>query len=145
MPVTAKIGDMIDSQCGRCHDSTPHKVLTLDAKGRAQRCECEVCHGKHLWRKPRGKEDPDRKRLSSEERATLAAEKAAADAQAAFDVVWAQTDGQEPTAYNIRATFEHGQRVTHKKFGDGVVVEVIPPGRVEVRFSDGVRSLVMNR
>ena len=145
MPVIAQIGDTIESQCGRCHDSTPHKVLTLDEKGRAKRCECDICHGKHLWRKPRGKEDPNRKRLTPEEKAALAAEKARAEAQAAFDALWSQTEGQESAAYNIRESFEHGQRLSHKKFGDGVVVDVTPPGNMEVRFSDGVRKLVMNR
>jgi hypothetical protein len=145
MPVIAKIGDTIESQCGRCHDSTPHTVLTQDDKGRAARCECDVCHGKHLWRKPRGKEDPNRKRKTPEEKAAEAAEKAANEARAAFEAVWAETDGQESAAYNIRASFEHAQRVSHKKFGDGVVIEVLPPGRMEVRFVDGVRSLVMNR
>ena len=145
MPVKAQIGDSIESQCGRCHDSTPHKVLTQDDKGRAAKCECDVCHGKHLWRKPRGKEDPNRKRLTPEEKAAAVAKKKLGEANDAFAAVWAETDGQDATAYSIRETFEHAQRLTHKKFGDGVVIEVLPPGNMEVRFADGVRSLVMNR
>ncbi len=145
MPVKAEVGAELDSQCGRCHDATKHKVLTQDDKGRAKRCECLVCGAKHLWRKPTGKEDFVSKRKTKEQRAAEAAAKAKVEAAATFEAVIAEVADQEATDYSIRGSFSAGQRLRHKKFGEGVVTKVVPPGRIEVCFREGTRSLVMNR
>lgn len=145
MPVSAKVGDELDSQCGRCHDATKHKVLTCDDKGRVKRCECLACGGKHLWRKPTGPEDFSSKRKSKEQKAAEAKAKAREDAAVAFEAAWREAAEQEAVAYSIRGSYTEGQRLSHKKFGDGVVEGVFPPGRIEVRFREGVRSLVMGR
>lgn len=145
MPVIAEVGAELLSQCGRCHDSTQHKVLEVDKKGRARRCECLVCGAKHLWRKPTGKENFVSKRKTKEQRAAEAAAKALVEAAETFDAMWAQTEDQESVDYSIRGTFTEGQRLRHKKFGNGIVTKVVPPGRIEVCFREGTRSLVMNR
>jgi hypothetical protein len=143
MPVTANVGDELESQCGRCHDATKHKVLTLDDKGRAKRCECLVCGGKHLWRKPRGPQP--RKGKTPEEKAAEAAAKKAEEDASAYAMALAGASDGEPVGYSIRDSYEEGQKVAHKKFGEGVVTKITPPGTMEVCFLGGTRSLVMNR
>jgi hypothetical protein len=44
-------------------------------------------------------------------------------------------------AYDIRTTFNEGDLVRHKKFGDGVVTRIIDGKKVEVLFRDETRTL----
>ena len=143
MPVQANEGDELDSQCGRCHDATRHKVLTLDEKGRAKRCVCLVCDGKHLWRKPKGPEPRTGK--TKAEKAAEAEAKRLAEAAMEFEAAWAAAAESQQVSYSIRGSFEQGQRLLHKKFGEGVVITVTGPGTLQVRFREGVRALVMNK
>jgi hypothetical protein len=50
-----------------------------------------------------------------------------------------------PQSYRISATFEKGQRVKHKIFGEGVVVQILRDHAAEVIFRDGTRKLAMGR
>jgi len=44
--------------------------------------------------------------------------------------------------YAISATFVQGDRVSHKKFGEGLVTKVVDAGKVEISFPEGVKTLV---
>ena len=56
-----------------------------------------------------------------------------------------QTQGTAPSPYTIRATFSEGEYVDHKKFGKGVVLEVVSADKINVLFEDGARTLIMGR
>lgn len=44
--------------------------------------------------------------------------------------------------YATTATFVAGDRVMHKKFGEGLVTKIIDAGKVEIAFPEGVKTLV---
>ena len=48
-------------------------------------------------------------------------------------------------AYALTGSYQEGQRVKHKRFGEGVVISVPRPRLMEVVFKDGVRKLAMGR
>jgi hypothetical protein len=43
--------------------------------------------------------------------------------------------------YELAGSFQEGELVKHKKFGDGVVTRVIDGHKVEVLFRDEARTL----
>jgi hypothetical protein len=143
MPLKANVGDVVDSQCGVCHDTTKHEVLEANAKGHARKCKClvEECGAEHLWRKPTGKEPIKPKRDKEKE----AAEKRRLAHLDEFQQKLQETDAQQPTAYAISGAFEVGQRLDHKKFGPGVVISESGPNVIEVMFEEGTRRLAMRR
>ena len=47
--------------------------------------------------------------------------------------------------YSISATFVEGDRITHKKFGEGLVTRIIDASKVEVSFPEGVKTLVQGQ
>ena len=49
------------------------------------------------------------------------------------------------TPYNIKLQLQTGQLLRHKKFGDGVVAELIEGGKASVIFEDGPKTLVHSR
>jgi hypothetical protein len=44
-------------------------------------------------------------------------------------------------SYNTGGSFQEGDLLRHKKFGDGVVVRVIDANKVEVLFKDEAKTL----
>lgn len=143
MPLKANVGDVVDSQCGVCHDTTKHEVLEVNDKGHARKCRClvEECGAEHLWRKPIGKEAVKPKRDKEKE----AAEKRRLAHVEEFQKLLQETAEQDPASYAISGNFELGQRLEHKKFGPGVVVEVPNPNVIEVMFEESTRRLAMGR
>jgi hypothetical protein len=143
MPLKAQVGDVVDSQCGVCHDTTRHEVLTLSAKGNVREVRCLVpeCGAQHLWRKPKGKE-PIKPRRDKEREV---AERKHAQYLAEFERLLESTQEQQASAYAISGSFAVGERLTHKKFGPGVVTEIVAPNVIEVMFAAGTRRLAMGR
>ena len=44
-------------------------------------------------------------------------------------------------AYRVDQTFNEGDLIRHKKFGDGVVTRILDPKKVEILFKDEPRTL----
>lgn len=143
MPLKANVGDVVDSQCGVCHDTTKHEVLEVSAKGNARQCRCTVpeCGAEHLWRKPKGKEPVKPKRDKERE----AAERKRQSYVVEYERLLEEAQSKEAVSYGISKMFEVGARVDHKKFGPGVVTEIVAPNVIEVMFHGGPRRLAMGR
>ncbi|MGC4065374.1 MAG: hypothetical protein QM784_12140 [Polyangiaceae bacterium] len=45
------------------------------------------------------------------------------------------------TRYSMSESFTLGQLVTHSKFGDGYVLEIVDPKKVTIMFRDGQKTL----
>jgi hypothetical protein len=136
MTDTVSVGADIEAQCGRCHDATVHKIVTVE-KGRPKRALCTVCNAEHLYRRPKGPE-PAR---GTGKRAGGARKKD--DSVAAFEKALKAAPEEEPVEYDITGRFQEGQRLRHKTFGEGVVLKVLRPQVAEVIFRDGVRKMAM--
>ena len=132
MTDTVSVGADIEAQCGRCHDATAHKILTVE-KGRPKRALCTVCNAEHLYRLPKGPEPAGKK----------AAGKKKDDKGAAFEKALKAAPDGEPVPYDIAARLQEGQRLVHKVFGEGVVLKILRPQVAEVIFRDGVRKMAM--
>jgi hypothetical protein len=135
MTDTVSVGADIEAQCGRCHDATAHKIVTVE-KGRPKRALCTVCNAEHLYRLPKGPEPP-----RGTGRKAGAGKKD--DKGAAFEKALKAAPDEEPVPYNIAARLQEGQRLIHKVFGEGVVLKVLRPQVAEVIFRDGVRKMAM--
>jgi hypothetical protein len=137
MTDTVKVGGEIEAQCGRCHDATIHKILTVE-KGRPKRARCATCDAEHLYRRPKGPEPSRGKRKTAagveKDGALVAYEKA----------LKAAPDG-EPLPYELSGRYKEGQRLVHHTFGEGIVLKVTRPRVMEVIFRDGIRKMAMDR
>lgn len=134
MTETVQVGAPIEAQCGRCHDATEHVILTVE-KGKPKRARCNTCDAEHLYRKPKGPEAPRKSgsRGAGKEDSAAAWEKALKGASG------------DAVKYAIKERFSEGQKLAHKRFGEGVVLRVVRPGVAEVLFKDGARLLAMER
>ena len=135
MAASIKAGSEIESQCGKCHDATMHVVLAM-AKDKPRACRCLTCEAEHLFRAPKGPEEP---------RARTKSGPALTDVEVAYKKAKVVANDDSPVPYSMSGKFARGQTVTHKKFGEGVVITVLQAQVVEVVFPDATRRLVMNR
>ncbi|MFQ5768761.1 MAG: hypothetical protein ACE5ID_12380 [Acidobacteriota bacterium] len=135
MSMTPSVGAEIEAQCGRCHDATTHKIVTVE-KDRPRRLQCLQCDALHLYRKPTG---PEPARGSSTPRPRKN------DPAVIFKKALQEASGEPPQKYVLSGSFQVGQRLEHKTFGEGVVTKVIRPHVMEVTFKDATRLLAMSR
>jgi hypothetical protein len=140
-----KVAGEVDSWCTKCRLVLNHRVVSMKA-GKAYQVECLTCRSTHLWRAlaPGEKAAPG---------ATGGARASRASAPKSTRVTPAMRQEQmwekaiaghgvhEFKAYNTTATFQEGQLLRHKKFGDGVVTRVIDAHKVEVLFKDEPKTL----
>lgn len=115
-------------RCGRCGDVRAHQVIALGAGGVPERVVCRTCGGQRRYRDPRAAE------VVRRTGGTAATPRARAAAPA--------PDSLPPgRPYSPQATYATGETVEHPKFGRGAVIEA-RGGKIDVRFGDGLRTLL---
>ncbi len=151
-----KVGSDIDGWCTKCRLDTPHVIVSLKADNEtAKRAECKSCGGQHNYRPP--KTGPTAKKSTRKKTAKKTAKKKTSKKSTTKKVYEPTADewgdrtaaqlaaGVESKPYSIRATFEVNELVEHKKFGQGIVIEVLIDNKVKILFRDGLKTLIMGR
>jgi hypothetical protein len=138
-------GGDVDSWCTRCKMDLRHRIVAMEGE-RIARVECLTCHGQHNYRRPKSEEVVRAPRAKREAKESSGASRSKPrGVRQQWEEAIAGRTPAEFTPYTIAATFAAGQLVSHKKFGDGVVSEIIDAGKVQVIFSDGPKVLVQGK
>ncbi|MGA2449857.1 MAG: hypothetical protein ABTD50_14350 [Polyangiaceae bacterium] len=146
MPKVLRVAGEVDGWCTRCRLVLNHRIVSMDG-GKPHQVECLTCRSQHRWRAraPGDKVAPTERaeRRSSGAGPTSHAPRVASATR--LEQQWqksvlghAMTDFK---AYSVGASFNEGDLIRHKKFGDGVVIRVIDAAKVEVLFRDETRTL----
>ena len=140
-------GSEVDAWCTKCKLDLGHRVIAMEGP-RIARVECLTCRGHHNYRRPRSEEvstasTPRRKASDGASRSTGSKRtpKKTDFRQRWEDAIMGKSAG-DFTAYRIDVALAPGQLVRHKKFGDGVVSELMDGNKVQVLFQDGPRTLI---
>ncbi len=148
-------GGEVDAYCTKCKIDLNHRIVAMEGDT-IKRVECLTCRGQHNYRRPKSAAKPAAKpvrKKATTKRATKAAATRARlakeESEAALREEWEQaTVGHAPkefTAYRFTEHLTPGQLVRHKKFGDGVVSEIVEGSKARVLFEAGVKLLVYGR
>ena len=113
-------GDDIDTYCGRCKEEREHAIVALNAQGGIERVQCRTCQSNHLYRAPK---TSTKTRSTREKGAPVLVETGPA------------------RAYSMQTRFRVGERISHPKFGVGIVIDE-RYGKIDVRFGKEVRTLI---
>lgn len=124
--------------CKKCDVDRYQKVLAHTSETSAK-IECEVCHAKSTYKLPKAKKATTartaRTPSASQRKSTHAAE---------YQQLIDSLTAMEEKPYSLKAKFEIANKISHPKFGLGVVRSV-QPDKIEVVFSDEVKLLIHNR
>jgi hypothetical protein len=144
-------GGEVDAYCTKCKMDLNHRIVAMEGDT-IRRVECLTCRGQHNYRLPKSADPPTKKKAAKKRATKAAATRArttALEAAAALQREWeAATLGHKPrdfTAYRVTETLAPGQLLSHKKFGDGAVTELVEGSKVLVLFESGVKLLVHGR
>jgi hypothetical protein len=124
----AKVGGEVDAFCTRCQLLLAHTVIAM-VGAVPVKVECNTCRNVHRFRGP----------------STAAKGPAARTTRRApavsFDEMLAGQTG-EPRRYAPTVLFAAGDVLDHATFGRGFVSGLKAPGKVEVTFRAGVKTLI---
>ena len=137
---TPGVGEDIEDICTRCGD-TWHVVMAK-LGDRVVKVVCKLCGSQHNYRGEKNAPQPKggasswgRPRRRRAGRSTSTPPPQVPE----FD------PGKPPRGYSPQQSFLPGERVIHASFGIGVVASTPGPGKVEVQFPGGARTLACAR
>lgn len=123
-----RVGDDIQSYCGRCKAERAHLVAAMKSDTVPAQVICRTCQTRHGFRAPADAG-------TGPERA-----KSAARVGRRPSVPWGSNDPPS-RAYSMIETYAAGDFVEHPRHGVGRV-EALRSTKIDVRFRDGVRTLI---
>jgi len=133
---TPGVGEDIEDICTRCGD-TWHVVMAKIGE-RVAKVVCKLCGSQHNYRGEKGepgKASPTNTWGRTRRRKSARGQSAPVPAAAVFDPT------KPPRGYSPKDAYLPGERVIHASFGVGVVATIPGPGKVDVQFPAGPRTL----
>ncbi|HLL77133.1 MAG TPA: hypothetical protein VK421_17910 [Pyrinomonadaceae bacterium] len=124
-----RVGDDIQSYCGRCKAERAHLVAAMKSDTVPAQVICRTCQNRHNFRAPAGADGGPRRARPAP--GTTARRPSAA---------WTPGDAP-PRPYSAAETYAAGAFVEHPRYGVGRV-EDARGTKIDVRFDDGVRTLI---
>jgi hypothetical protein len=124
-----RVGDDVQSYCGRCKAERAHLVAAMKSDTVPAQVICRTCQTRHGYRASAGAG-------TSLKRATPATKAGGRQPLAPW------VPGDPPARpYSTKETFAAGDAVEHPRYGIGRV-EDSRGTKIDVRFGDGVRTLI---
>lgn len=148
MPKVLHAGGEVDAWCTKCRLVLNHRIIAMLGPNPA-RVECSTCMSHHNFRaRAPGEKAPSAGRASGTSGPRSARPTAASKAEAAREErerSWAKAIAGKTVdqfrPFSIQDTYEEGDLLQHKKFGEGVVLRVVDVRKIEVLFKDEPRVL----
>jgi len=124
-----RVGDDIQTYCGRCKAERAHLVAAMKSDTVPAQVICRTCQTRHNYRAPAGA-DARPQRVRS-----------AAHTTGRRPSVARAPGDPPPRPYSATETYAAGAFVEHPRYGVGRV-EDARGTKIDVRFDDGVRTLI---
>jgi hypothetical protein len=128
-----KLGDTIDSWCGKCKRVLAHNIEAL-VENKPARVSCNTCKATHGYK-------PDAPKSAST-RAASSSRPARSGANRYQALV---KEGSKAIAYSTAEKYQQGDVVEHATFGRGAVTAIKDGSKIEVLFQTGPKTLIHGR
>ena len=137
-------GSEVDSYCTKCKLDLNHRIIAM-VGDTIKRVECLTCGGHHNYRKPKSEKEKAKKRSTTAAGAKRASTVSKSQQRQHWEKAIAGKGPDDFIAYNMSLQLAVGQLVRHKKFGDGVVSELLEDNKAQLLFESGPKILVYGR
>ncbi len=128
-------GKEVLSYCGKCKLSLAHMIVSMKDENTLGKVTCKTCNATHMYKDPATKTKKVRaKKATGRTRAK----------SVPVNELWTEAIGKasgKAKDYSIREIFEVNDMLDHKKFGPGIVQNIID-GKIEVLFQHEIKTLV---
>jgi len=149
-----EVGSEIEALCNKCKAATVH-VIEVIKQDKPTRVMCKSCESSHRFRSPeeliefKKKAAKTKAVKSKAAKSTAVKTKRAASSKTPEQRKWSRLCNkfniENPTDYQMEKKFSEHDAIQHKKFGLGVVVEIVNSTKMSVAFEEGIKTLVQNR
>ena len=135
MPIGEELkpADEVTSWCTKCREMRLHKVKVVPP-GRVARVICITCDGEHNYRP-----NPPNSRRAG------AGQKAKASEPNPWKELTTDINPDKVREYKISERFWEGDLIQHRKYGLGVVSEMLDVSKMIVWFENGKKIMVFNK
>ena len=134
-------GKDVDAWCGKCKKVFRH-VIHAVVDGYPVRVECKTCGAVHRFK---AQEKATRNRPAAASRQSPGGRKAKDNSLVEFEKALGERTEEDAVAYGIKEVHSQDQVINHVKYGLGVVETVKADRKIEVRFRQGLVTLVHSR
>ena len=131
-------GTDIDSYCGKCKLLLAHVIHAVE-DGKPAKVECKTCKAVHKYRPS----VPGTRKKAAAKKA--APSKTPVTTESDYETTMEEIDVSSPLAYSMKDVFEEKAVVDHKKFGVGLVTQVLGGRKINVMFREGTKLLAHDR
>lgn len=131
---TFSAGKEVLSYCGKCKLPLGHIIVSMKDTATLGKVECNTCHAVHMYKDPATKAKKVKK----------AATRRKTTKSIPIGELWVEEMGKvkgKAREYSTRELFVLGEIIDHKKFGPGIVQNVIND-KMEVLFQHEIKLLV---
>ncbi len=129
-------GKEVLSYCGKCKLPLGHTIVSMKDSATIGKVECNTCHAVNMYKDPASK--------AKKVKSTSGRKKTTRKKTVSVGELWMEEMGKasgKAKSYSIREKFESGDIIDHKKFGPGIVQELIDD-KIEVLFQHELKLLV---
>lgn len=126
--------------CKKCDADRYHTVIA-HTSAKSAKLKCEVCGASSTYTLKAAKSTGAKKATGTRRAASESARRSSHNAE--YESLIAGSNASE-VPYSMKSKFEKNQKISHPKFGLGIVKES-HIDKIEIVFADEVRALVHNR
>ena len=130
-----KAGEDVIAYCTKCKKDLDHVIVTL-VGGKVKKVLCKTCEKEHVYKAPKGDKAPAKKKT------TAKAKKKKVSPVEEWEMAMEQAKDATVKAYAQDGSFGEGEKVDHSTFGQGLVVKLISPNKMEVIFEEGSKYMI---
>ncbi len=143
---TLSAGSEIDAWCTKCKLDLGHRIIAM-VEDRPKRVVCQTCGSQHNYRAPKSADRgvSVRKAKKTPSKSPTARARAEQERQHEWERRIAGNSLESFTRYTIDKVFETDELISHKKFGEGYVLEILDSHKVTIMFKDGPRTLAQGQ
>lgn len=139
-PMTLPVGADIESICSKCGDVW--HVVVAKVGDKIVKVQCKQCGALH---RPKAPQPPPKAARTARAPSRAPATGRGRSASAELPSPAQPDPSRTSQPYKVTTWFNVGDQVQHPTFGLGLVAELPSPGKVQIRFAEGMKLLIHGR
>ena len=130
-----QVGENIVAYCTKCKKNLDHVIVAL-VEEKVKKVLCNTCKKEHVYKSPKGDKAPAKKKNA------VKAKKKKVSPVEEWEMAMEQAKDATVKTYAQDGSFGEGEKVDHSTFGQGLVVKLISPNKMEVIFEEGAKFMI---
>lgn len=126
--------------CTSCKMDLNHRIVAMKGDQIAK-VECLTCRKEHVYKAAKGVNDP-KKAPKPRKKAASDDSSKSAPVEQEWQKLMLQHREKPMKAYSLKGNFDLGDKISHPKFGEGIISRLIYPNKVEVIFQMDVKVMI---